>query len=63
LDDIILSYPQIPDRGGLAARYQVDPRAGKTFVLDSSRRIVFAGAVGPEMEKAVRQLLTTGETP
>src|SRR5258706_14847088 len=63
LDDSILSYPQIPDRGGLAARYHVDPRAGKTFVLDSSRRIVFAGAVGPEMEKAVRQLLNTGETP
>jgi peroxiredoxin len=63
LDDITLNWPQIPDRSGLAARYQVDPRAGKTFVLDSSRRVVFAGSVGPEMEKTVRQLLSAAETP
>lgn len=63
LDDITLNWPQIPDHSGLAAHYQVDPRAGKTFVLDSSRRIVFAGAVGPELEKTVRQLLNAAETP
>ena len=57
LDDLTPSWPQMPDRTGLAAHYKVDPRAGKTFVLDSSHRIVAAGPMGPEIEKAVRQLL------
>jgi peroxiredoxin len=61
LDDITLAWPQMPDRSGLAARYQVDPKAGKTFVLDASHRIVAAGRMGPDIVKAVRQLLTVPE--
>ncbi len=57
LDDITLTWPQIPDRAGLAAHYQVNAKAGKTFVLDSSHRIVAAGTMGPELEKTVRDLL------
>jgi hypothetical protein len=57
LDDRSPNWPQMADRTGLAAHYNVDPRAGKTFVLDSSHRIVAAGPMGPEIEKAVRQLL------
>jgi hypothetical protein len=50
-------WPQMPDQSGLAALYHVDPRAGKTFVLDASHKVVAAGPMGPEIEKAVRQLL------
>jgi peroxiredoxin len=57
LDDITPGWPQIADQSGLAARYHVDPRAGETFVLDASHRVVAAGPMGPEIEKAVRQLL------
>jgi peroxiredoxin len=57
LDDRSPDWPQMPDKGGLAAHYNVDPRAGKVFVLDASHRIVAAGPMGPEIEKAVRQLL------
>jgi peroxiredoxin len=57
LDDITLPWPQIADKSGLAARYHIDPRAGKTVVLDSSYRVVAAGPMGPDIEKAVQQLL------
>jgi hypothetical protein len=57
LDDVSPNWPQVPDRAGLASHYNVDPRAGKVFVLDSSHRIVAAGPMGPDIEKAVRQLL------
>jgi peroxiredoxin len=57
LDDAILTWPQIPDRTGLAAHYHVEGKAGKTFVLDSSHRIVASGTMGPELEKTVRDLL------
>jgi peroxiredoxin len=57
LDDAILTWPQIPDRSGLAAHYHADGKAGKTFVLDSSHRIVASGTMGPELEKTVRDLL------
>jgi peroxiredoxin len=57
LDDVTPNWPQMADRDGLAAHYKVDARLGKVFVLDSSRRIVAAGPMGPEIEKAVRQLL------
>lgn len=57
LDDITLPWPQMADQSGLAARYHVDPRAGKTFVLDASHRIVAAGPMGPDIIKAVHQLL------
>jgi peroxiredoxin len=57
LDDVTLPWPQVPDQDGLAAHYHVDPRAGETFVLDASHRVVAAGPMGPEIEKAVRQLL------
>jgi peroxiredoxin len=57
LDDRTPNWPQIPDQSGLAAQYHVDPRAGKTFVLDASHRVVAAGPMGPDIEKAVRQLL------
>jgi hypothetical protein len=57
LDDRSPNWPQMPDRSGLAAQYHVDAKAGKTFVLDASHRVVAAGPMGPEIEKAVRQLL------
>lgn len=57
LDDINLPWPQIADKTGLATRYHIDPRAGKTVVLDSSHRVVAAGPMGPDIEKAVQQLL------
>jgi hypothetical protein len=57
LDDVSPNWPQMPDRNGLAAHYNVDPRAGKVFVLDANHRIVAAGPMGPEIEKTVRQLL------
>ena len=57
LDDRSPNWPQMPDERGLAARYHVDPRAGETFVLDASHRVVAAGPMGPDIVKAVRQLL------
>jgi hypothetical protein len=57
LGDQVPSWPQMPDQSGLAAQYHVDPRAGKTFVLDASLAVVAAGPMGPEIEKTVRQLL------
>jgi len=57
LDDTSYKWPQVPDRDGLAAQYHVNPRSGETFVLDASHRVVAAGPMGPEIEKAVRQLL------
>jgi peroxiredoxin len=57
LDDRSPTWPQMPDRSGLAAQYNVDARSGKTFVLDASHRVVAAGPMGPDIEKVVRQLL------
>jgi hypothetical protein len=57
LGDQVPPWPEIPDQSGLAAHYHVDPRAGKTFVLDASHKVVAAGPMGPDIEKAVRQLL------
>jgi len=57
LGDQAPPWPQIPDQSGLAARYDVDPRLGKTFVLDASHKVVAAGPMGPEIEKAIRELL------
>jgi peroxiredoxin len=62
LDDITIPFSQIPDQSGLASHYQIDPRAGKTLVLDASHRIVAAGPMGPEIVKAVRQLLGNPES-
>jgi len=57
LDDTNFSWPQIPDRSGLAAQYHVNPKSGETFVLDASHHVVAAGPMGPEIEKTVRKLL------
>lgn len=57
LDDTNFTFPQVPDQTGLAERYHVNPRSGETFVLDASHRVVAAGPMGPEIEKAVRKLL------
>ncbi len=57
LDDFTPPWPQMPDRSGLASRYQVDPRVGKTFILDASHRIVAAGPVGPDLVKAIHELM------
>jgi peroxiredoxin len=57
LDDVTLPFVQVPDQGGLAARYNVDSRVGKTFVLDASHRIVAVGPMGPDIVEAVHQLL------
>jgi peroxiredoxin len=63
LDDVTLPFAQVPDQSGLAARYHVDPSAGKTFVLDANHRIVAAGPMGPDIIKAVHQLLDTPPPP
>ena len=57
LDDFSPGFPQVADQSGLAARYHVDPRAGKTFVLDESHRIVAVGPVNPDFVKTLHQLL------
>jgi peroxiredoxin len=57
LDDRTPTWPQMPDQSGLAARYHVSPGKGETIVLDASHRVVAVGPMGPEIEKAVRQLL------
>lgn len=57
LDDVSVPWPQMPDESGLAARYHVDPKVGKTFVLDADHRIVAAGPMGPEINEAVRKLM------
>jgi peroxiredoxin len=62
LDDVTLPWSQVADQSGLAAHYQVDPRAGKTFVLDASHRIVAAGPMGPDIIKAVHQLMDAPAT-
>jgi peroxiredoxin len=56
LDDRTPSWPQMPDRSGLAAQYHVSA-TGKTFVLDSSHHVVAAGPMGPELDKVIRQLM------
>jgi len=61
LDDITLPWPQVADQAGLAARYQIDPKAGKTIVLDSAHRVVAAGPMGPEIVKAVQELMSAPE--
>jgi peroxiredoxin len=61
LDDFSPNFPQMADQAGMARRYNVDPRAGKTFVLDASHRIVAAGPMGPEMENTIRRLLDVPE--
>lgn len=55
LDDVTLPFPVIPDPG-LARRYQVNARTGKTFVLDQSHRIVAAGSAADAIG-AVKRLL------
>src|SRR5580704_7577527 len=62
LDETTLPFPQIPDTIGLAARYHIDPKAGKTLVLDANHRIIAAGPMGPDIIKAVRQLLDVPPT-
>ena len=57
LDDIVLGWPQVPDRAGLAKKYGADAKAGTTLILDSSHHIVAVGLAGPELEQKVRQLL------
>lgn len=57
LDDVNLPFVQVPDTSGLAAHYNVDPKVGKVFVLDQNHRIVAAGTMGPEINKAVQQAM------
>ncbi len=57
LDDITLTWPQVADPGGLAARHKVDPRLGKIFVLDSAHRIVASGTTLAEVQPKIRELL------
>ena len=58
LDDVTLGWPQVVDRSGLAKRYAVDPRVGKTFVLDASHHIVAVGLSGSDLGAKVRELLS-----
>ena len=59
IDEAPVTWPLMADRSGLAAQYNVDSKAGKVFVLDSGHRIVAAGPMGPDIEKAVRQLMAS----
>jgi peroxiredoxin len=61
LDDFSPGFPQVADASGLAARYHVDPRLGKTFVLDESHRIVAVGPINPDFVKTVHQLMEPPE--
>jgi len=61
LDDVTLPFAQVPDQSGLTAKYNIDPKAGKTLVLDASHRIVAAGPMGPDIIKAVHKLLNVPE--
>jgi peroxiredoxin len=63
LDDFSIHWPQVADQSGLAKRYQVDPNAGKTFILDSAHRIVASGPMGPDLVKAIHQLLGVRDQP
>jgi len=58
LDDINLPFTQVPDTIGLAARYHIDPKAGKTLVLDANHRIIAAGPMGSDIMDAVGQALS-----
>jgi peroxiredoxin len=53
LDDLTLPFPQIADPG-LARRYDVNWRVGKTFVLDQSRRIIASGSAADAMQAVKR---------
>jgi peroxiredoxin len=55
LDDITLPFPQIADPG-LAQRYGVNPRVGKTFVLDQSHRVISAGSAADAIRTATQLL-------
>jgi peroxiredoxin len=57
LDESGVTWPQIPDRLGLARKYQVDPTAPTTFLLDRDRRIRGVGLRGNELAAAVKELL------
>jgi len=57
MDDVTLPFAQIPDQAGLAARYNVDSKGSKIFVLDANHRIMAAGPMGPDIVKAVHQAL------
>lgn len=61
LDDTNYHWPVIPDQNGLAAHYHVNPKVGETFVLDASHNVVAAGLMGPDIVKAVHQLLDAPE--
>jgi peroxiredoxin len=58
LDDITLTWPQIPDRAGLATRYGANAATGTTFVLDASHHILAAGLSPAELENKVRELIS-----
>ena len=62
LDDVTVGWPQIADRSGLAERYGVNAKVGKTFVLDSSHRVVASGPMGPELEKTIRKMLAASDS-
>jgi len=61
LDDFSPNFPQMADQSGLASRYHIDPRAGKTVVLDASHRVVAVGPVNPDLIKTIHQLLDAPE--
>lgn len=62
LDDFSPGFPQVADANGLASRYHIDPRAGKTFLLDESHRVVAVGPINPDFVKAVHQLMDAPPT-
>ncbi|HLJ47412.1 MAG TPA: TlpA disulfide reductase family protein [Bryobacteraceae bacterium] len=54
LDDTPVTWPQFPDRIGLAAKYGVDRNSATTFVLDESHRIIAVSPRRDELAKIVR---------
>lgn len=56
LDDFSTSFPDIPDRFGLARKYDVS-NVPQTFLLNQKREIVAAGLHGVELRNAVSQMI------
>lgn len=55
LDDVTLPFPQIADPG-LAKRYKVDMRVGKTFVLDAQHHVIASGSAADAIREVKRLL-------
>ena len=56
LDDFSTSFPNVPDRFGLARKYNVS-NVPQTFLLNQKREIMATGLHGTELRNAVSQMI------